>query len=141
MLGFFAKYLHSVGYKDYTGIDFSKQMIAHAKGLVPSFNFVCGDLRHPNIYGMFKSHKVFTCLEALEHITDDISVLQQIPSGSYIVGSVPTSDYISHVRFFKTEKSVTNRYNKIIEFKDIVTIQLNPKKLKNKIYIFSGIKK
>ncbi len=137
-VGFFAKYLNSVGYKDYTGIDFSKQMIAHAKTLVPNYNFVCGDLRHPDIYKLFKIHKIFTCLETLEHIIDDIPILKQIPSGSNIVGSVPSSDFASHVRFFKNENIVRNRYKNVIEFKDLITIKLNPKKPKNKIFIFSG---
>lgn len=138
-VGFFAKYLHSVGYDKYTGIDFSKQMISHAKTLIPSFKFVCGDLRHPNIYKMFKSHKQFTCLETLEHIIDDIPILKQIPSGSHIVVSVPSSDFTSHVRFFKNDQEVKDRYKKIIDFKEFVTIKLNPKKPKNKIYIFEGI--
>ena len=139
-IGYFAKLLYEKGYRKYTGIDFSSKVIEIAKKQVPNFDFICSNLLDKKLDKIYKNNEVFTILETLEHIEKDIKVLNRISKGSIIIISVPNKDYISHVRFFKCSSEVVKRYNDLIEFDTIKTIETNSKK-KSKIFILKGIRR
>ena len=59
------------------------------------------------------------CTEVLEHVVDDVSVLERIPKGKQVLATVPNFDYESHVRFFANVGEVRDRYGSLFEFLDI----------------------
>ena len=91
----------------YYGIDFSPKVIEQAKAINPSKVFIVSDLLNESLHKrLYKDKCVYVCLEALEHIREDMKVLEAIPSGSPVVISVPNRDFISHVRHFKNQNIV-----------------------------------
>jgi len=59
------------------------------------------------------------CTEVLEHIVDDVPVLERIPRGKHVLATVPDFDYVSHVRFFATAGEVRARYGFLFSSLDI----------------------
>jgi len=114
--GLFAEFLYKKGYKNYWGIDFSERCIELAKKRVPSYQFEAGNLYDDNIQERFLNYDVFISLETLEHLTNDLSIIKAIPKGKEIIFSVPNRNDIAHVRFFKSSKSVRQRYGLTINF-------------------------
>jgi len=132
-----SKYIDSNCYK---GFDFSEEAIKHAV----SHNVFVGDIYH--ISEIFTNKPVYVFCEVLEHV-DDLRVLGNIPSGSMIIGTVPSFADASHLRRF-TERILRNRYkdmlkidilerfnwhNRIWEYGGTIT--------KDHITLFTGIKK
>jgi len=77
-------------------------------------------------------------LETLEHINNDLDVLNKIPSNAVIIGSVPNINAKGHVRTFGGIHDVFNRYESIIEFDFLKELKMNPKQ-DSKITIFRGV--
>ncbi len=105
----------------YVGIDFSARLIEEARrytGL--DEEFVLDDLRRMEI----PSTDVYVCLEVLEHLDDDLALLQSLPHGATVICSVPSFDSASHVRIFPTVRSVRARYLPLLEMDEIDTIEL-----------------
>jgi 2-polyprenyl-3-methyl-5-hydroxy-6-metoxy-1,4-benzoquinol methylase len=100
-VGYFAKTLKELGYTKYTGIDFSPKIIKYCNDTIEGYDFLCLNLIDKKTREMFNDYKIFTCLETLEHIKDDIKILKSIPKGSKIFVSVPSRDFTSHVRFLR----------------------------------------
>lgn len=99
------------------GLDFSKVGINKTKEKCPESKlFVTEALRYED----YKNYEVFSMSEFLEHIDDDRGLLRKLPKGSQIIVSVPTFDWVSHVRFFPSEQSITDRYGDLL---DIVNIE------------------
>jgi len=67
-------------------------------------------------------YDIAICLEVLEHIYDDKSVIRNIKQGTKIIFSVPNFSGSGHVRWFRTEISLKNRYYKLINIKKIIRI-------------------
>ena len=114
--GLFAEFLYKKGYENYWGIDFSKTCVEWARKRVPSYQFKIGNLYDENIQKKFSDYDVFICLETLEHMTNDLAVINAIPKGKEIIFSVPNRDDIAHVRWFQNPQSVADRYSPIIDF-------------------------
>lgn len=116
--GCFASQLKRDGYKpgQYTGYDFSKVNIRIAREREPWWNFVLQDVTKPD----FKPEAdVYVMLEFLEHINDDLGVLEKIPSGKHVVLSVPSFDYEAHVRHFDSIDEVGKRYSRFINIQEV----------------------
>ncbi len=139
-VGYFAKLLFKRGYKQYTGIDFSPSMIKISKSHRLPYTFKKSSIISDSIWDLYKDYKLFTCLEVLEHINDDIKVLEGLPINSLFIFSVPNRDFHSHVRWFNTLEEVINRYNFWIDFTKTHIIETNPKK-RAKIFLCKGRKK
>jgi trans-aconitate methyltransferase len=135
-VGYFAKILTDVGFKMYIGVDFSEKVLDYARKHAPSYDFRCIDLYDEKIKTMFLSNKIFVMIETLEHIKDDMKVLNYLPSNATIIGSVPSALSETHVRAFKGISDVVQRYNKIIDFDFMKTIVMKPKN--HKVTIFRG---
>jgi len=135
--GLFAEFLYKKGYKNYWGIDFSKKCIELAKKRVPSYQFEVGNLYDDNIQKRFLNYDVFISLETLEHLSNDLTVIKAIPKGKEIIFSVPNKNDPAHVRFFKSSKSVIQRYSLTINF---IKSQTLPGVGKKKFFLVHGIK-
>jgi len=127
--GQFAEMLYEMDkFVDYYGIDFSKVAIKMAKeNDFDGFEFKRDDLRTCKI----PEADVYVACEVLEHIMDDLELLERLPKGKLIVGSVPVYDSAGHVRYFEDWKKVKERYEDLI---DIETIGM----FANIIYFFKG---
>lgn len=122
----------------YTGIDFSKEAlnIAEKRDLPRDFIFYNIDL---NIMDKLPGPErdVYICLETLEHIARDLHILEIIPAGKYFIGTVPNFPDPAHVRYFKDQSEVNDRYGKYFDdFK--VTPFIDEDKI---YYLITGIKK
>ena len=60
----------------------------------------------------------YVTLEVLEHIEDDLGLLERIPKNSFTIISVPSFDSASHLRHFPTEGSALERYCQVLDIDD-----------------------
>jgi len=136
--GFFAEFLYKKGYENYWGVDFSKKVVELAKERVPSYKFKVGNLCDKNIQKEFINHDVFIIIETLEHIKNDLSIIEAIPKGGNIILSVPNRNDRAHVRYFKSIEQVRNRYTSAIKFvKELIIPGVGTKKF----FLMYGIKR
>lgn len=119
--GQFADMLREFGVKSYRGLDFSEVAVARGVGLCPDYEFQVRDLRTltPSDFAGFD---IVSCLETLEHIQEDLSVLSSVPSGLPVVISVPRKDCESHVRFFPQKQHVLERYTPLLSGSSVFLI-------------------
>ncbi|MFA5599027.1 MAG: class I SAM-dependent methyltransferase [Phenylobacterium sp.] len=136
--GQFAKLLHKNGKNYVLGVDFSEVAIEKAKDNNPLLNFIVGDLHDNDAYDC--EYDVVLLFEVLEHIENDILVLNKIKKDKVVIFSVPSFDAESHVRFFADLKSVLERYRDYIDIIKHKTIKASSGK-KAKIFLVYGIKK
>ncbi len=137
-VGQFANMLFDYGFLNYKGIDYSQKAIDMAKQNNPNFSesFRCADAFTDNIFS--GNYEVAILFEIIEHIQDDIKVLERIKSGTKILFSVPNFLDPNHVRYFDNTEEIINRYGFLI---DILDIQVIPISNINKLYLATGIKK
>ena len=126
--GQLAEYLNDEGFDDYHGFDFSEKAIEVANERVDR-PFYVANAKCPAAYKI--GYNTVICLEVLEHIWEDISVLRNIREGTNIIFSVPNFDAESHVRWFNNERQIKSRYLKYVDLQDIVRI--------GNIFICSGV--
>jgi len=129
-----------MGYTDYLGLDFSENILNLARENTPECEYVLVNLYSSEAKDIISKHKIFTLIETLEHITDDIQIINSIPKGSIIIASVPSKMSAGHVRVFSGIADVVDRYGNIINFNFMKTISLTPRK-KFVVTIFRGVKK
>ena len=92
------------------GVDFSKTAIDMANKIVAA-NFYKADLYHVSTYNKHQYNTVI-CLEVLEHIENDLIVLDHINKGTTIILTVPNYDSLGHVRYFKNMEEIKTRFGK-----------------------------
>lgn len=108
-----------------TGVDFSPAAIAEARQYLLDLT----DEDQTTFYHRFRLQvsdlrtwtptyvpptTVFTCLEVLEHLVDDLDVISNIPEGHRLVFSVPSYLSASHVRCFPSIRSVYDRFHHLL---------------------------
>lgn len=76
--------------------------------------FSCGDLMSRATYG-FGDYSVAVLLEVLEHVEDDMFVLDNIPAGKRVIFSLPSFESESHVRHFPLIEMAEERYGRKIK--------------------------
>jgi SAM-dependent methyltransferase len=114
--GQFANVLWDRNIKDYLGIDFSEKAISIAKTMSPQA-FCVADIRS---YAIPNNFNTVIFMEVLEHITDDISVIEKVPLETNTIITLPRFDDPGHVRIFKTRDSIVNRYGSLIRIDEII---------------------
>ena len=114
--GRFARHIANLGYRDYIGIDFSEARVKLAQKYVPEFTFISGDLTKRETWQMLGQAGIFVALEFLEHIDKDLEILGNIPTGSFILFSVPNYDSAGHVRYFGSMAEVKARFASVVEW-------------------------
>lgn len=114
--GVLAEMLIATGVR-YEGFDISPVAIEKAQKRNPTGRFAVGDATDPSAYG--SRHNAIVCCEVLEHIDQDLAAIECWDSGSTCICSVPNFDYESHVRFFRSEQQVRQRYGDLIDIRRI----------------------
>jgi len=107
----------------YLGIDFSQRALAEARrGFSPGvckyegIAFRKQDLTRWKPSDELAGSTAFVCLELLEHLEDDLSLVQRIPPGFRLIFSVPNYPSEAHVRDFRTIGSIWGRYDSLVAF-------------------------
>lgn len=116
---------------EYKGFDFSDKRIEIAKKNNPRHKdkFYVGDAYDKKSYPYYYNIAIIT--EVLEH-TDDFKILNNIGKFVQVILSVPTFEDKAHLRIFKSQDEIINRYREYIKFKYII--------LENRIWICVGQK-
>lgn len=136
-VGYFAKILYGLGYLNYIGLDFSEDILKLAKKHMPHYDYVQANLHSQKAKEIMLNNSLFTMIETLEHISEDIEVIKSLPKQSTLIGSVPSSQSAGHVRVFSGPSAVVARYEKIIDFNFFKKMHLRPN-AKTTITIFKG---
>ena len=103
----------------YQGFDFSPVAVGKARARTGEFDlFSIGDATLENSYEG-RAYDSIICTEVLEHIEADRQTIGRWRSGTFVVCSVPNYDSQTHVRFFKTETDVKERYGDLIEIHEL----------------------
>lgn len=136
--GQFAQLAFGRNKKYVLGIDFSEEAIEMAKNRNPTHQekFIVGDLFSPDVMQLIRDIdcEVVVMAEFLEHVEDDLTVLSSIHNKHMII-SLPSYDSEGHVRCFKTEEEIRNRYSSNLEIKTITRFNLTPG---NKTFVVDG---
>jgi SAM-dependent methyltransferase len=117
--GQFTHYLYDEGYREYHGFDFSPKATKMAKRTVNQ-SFSKGDAMDANAYDC--DYGLVVALEVMEHVKDDLAVIENIKEGTPIVFSLPTFDDPAHARWFINPRQIIKRYYKYIDIKQIIRI-------------------
>jgi SAM-dependent methyltransferase len=117
--GQFAHYLYDEGFRSYHGFDYSNEAITIARRMIPG-SFSLGDALAKSSYDY--DYNVAIALEVMEHISDDMALLDNIDQGANVIFSLPTFDAPGHVRWIKKERDIVKRYYTRIEIRKIVPI-------------------
>lgn len=115
--GYFAKILHSRGYRHYLGVDFSESCINAARERVPEFEFMLGSIYSKKVQEKFAEYNTFVLIEVLEHLTRDIRLIRSLPHKKRVVLSVPNTGGRGHVRMFSKDEGLRRRYASVINFR------------------------
>ena len=98
--------------RDVKGIDFSTLAILfHARRMYPAIEFEIADIFKYDYTG----YELAILMEVLEHIDDDVGLIEKLPKGCTVYATVPFEKErmdITHVREYSIN-SVTERYGKI----------------------------
>ena len=114
--GQFGAMLQDNGYFHYLGIDFSPFAIRLAISNSTQ-NYKCVDIWK---YDFPDRYNTYILLECLEHIEDDLKLIDKIEKGKNIIATVPKFDGTSHVRHFQNKQQVIDRYGPSIDITEAV---------------------
>lgn len=120
--GAFAHMLHERGGIRYRGFDFSAAAVtrAVARFSYPELFFVADARETASYAGNFEA---IVCTEVLEHIDSDLDAVRCWPAGTYCIVSVPNFDADNHVRHFRSEQEVHDRYGSLVDIDRIVRVK------------------
>lgn len=134
--GQLAEFLVDQGVRRYVGFDFSRVAIdmARAKNL-PGARFEVDDARTSSLYEE-AAGAYLVCTEVLEHVEEDVTILDRIPPGTPCVCTVPSFPYESHVRHFETADAVRRRYGAHFDGFDVLALARPD--ADGRYYVFGG---
>ena len=122
----------------YCGIDFSGVAIAQARQRVPAFRFEQRELP----LGAFVDlppFDVVVCTEVLEHVEADREILAALPPGTPVLATVPNFDSFGHLRVFRDEASVRERYAPF--FEDGLSIEGHAMSATATLWLMRGVRR
>lgn len=96
----------------YCGMDFSEYAVEYCKDMYDEMEFYLSDAVVDEINPDFEA---YVCQEMLEHITQDVQVIEKIPKGKLLVFSLPRFDADGHVRWFPKSADVISRYEHLFK--------------------------
>ena len=106
----------------YVGFDFATAAVEKARRRTgrPA-QFFAANALSPESYA--RDYDTIVCTEMLEHVEQDLDVIAQWREGCKCVCSVPNFDIPDqHVRFFRAEDEVLNRYGQMIRIDRITRV-------------------
>lgn len=111
--GQLAELIISSGYNYIKGIDISSVAIELSRKRCPKYEdrFQCVSIED---YDHSDDYNTAIICEVLEHIAEDIAVIDSLKPGTQVVLTVPNYDSASHVRHFDGLLSVIRRYNRLL---------------------------
>ena len=112
--GQFAELVSDWDFTRYTGLDFSPEAIRMAQDRAPRFSFKIGDIRDPRTYEGI-AFDAIVCMEVLEHLHEDLRVIECFRSGARCLMTVPNFPWRSHVRHFESGEAVSARYGRFFQ--------------------------
>lgn len=114
-------------YGGYVGLDFSVSALSEAQRYLDQrrdmqklemvYELKQQDLRQWEPSPTRAGNCVYTCLETLEHLADDVGLIRRIPPGHRFIFSVPNYDSDAHLRTFRDVGALWKRYDKLLEFR------------------------
>jgi 2-polyprenyl-3-methyl-5-hydroxy-6-metoxy-1,4-benzoquinol methylase len=120
--GGFAHYLHDESDISYHGFDFSATAVEKARRRTGQPDlFYVGDATDSRAYHC--GYDTIVCTEVLEHVERDLDAISNWEPGARCVCSVPNFDSESHVRHFRSEREVVERYGAQIDVERITRIR------------------
>lgn len=133
--GRFAEQLRRIGHGPYRGLDFSPAAVAEAERYVAetdadtdwSRTFEVCDLRDWVPDEHRAGGTVYTCLETLEHLEDDVGLVRRLPAGHEFVFSVPNYGGEAHLRTFQDAGEAWHRYGHLLTFRAWVLLGEGPR--------------
>jgi len=106
----------------YRGFDFSPVAVSRSQARLGSpESFFVGDAKLAASYA--GDWDAIVCTEVLEHIDPDLEVVSRWRPGAYCVCSVPNFTADNHVRFFREEREIVERYGKLIDIERVHRIK------------------
>lgn len=135
--GRFAEQLRRRNHRRYTGLDFSPAALAECKAYVPLVehdndhhwraDFELCDLREWQPAVDRWPNTVYVCLETLEHLDDDRSLIHRVPVGHELIFSVPNFGGEAHLRVFPDASEARRRYGDLVEIFEWARIGTGPR--------------
>lgn len=113
--GFLAELLNSD--VAYVGYDFAPYAIHRARKRYAKrkdTTFMLKDV-HSFDGSEFSGVDAVVCCELLEHIDQDLALLEKVPVGTWIYLTVPNFDIAQHVRHFRNHNAVSSRYTAVMK--------------------------
>lgn len=109
-------------YAGYVGVDFAQSALAEAERYltevgVQHLDFINADLREWTPSPTRAGNCVYTCLETLEHLEDDVDLIRRVPPGHRLILSVPNYDSEAHIRTFRNVSDLWERYGHLLTFR------------------------
>ena len=98
----------------YVGLDFSRIAIANAQQRCPNYLFEKRELPMSGFDGL-PCFDTVVCTEVLEHVENDHEILAALPVGTTMVATVPNFDSFGHIRIFRNEDQVRERYGRLFD--------------------------
>jgi trans-aconitate methyltransferase len=119
--GRFARILLDTGHDGgYIGLDFAPRLVEQAREHCPDGSFLLADLRDSPI----PAADVYVALEVLEHLEDDLVLLDSLPHAALMVLSVPSFESASHLRCFPRPGDASRRYEDLLFIETATTVPL-----------------
>jgi SAM-dependent methyltransferase len=136
--GQLASFLIDEGIDDYRGIDFSPAAIEQAVSKeLPRAKFEVADALTSEIYKQY-SYDVLICTEVLEHVEADLDIVARFAPEKRTLCTVPNFPYTSHVRHFRNEAEVAERYGEFFQGFSVRTFR-RPDSPNGKYFLFEGV--
>lgn len=127
----------------YVGLDWSRVAIETAEAAPRTSS---GEFHLVNVQqdrARFKDdYDVITFIEFLEHIPDDLEILEDVPLGRTVILTVPDYPGKEHFRFFSDLDQATRRYQSLLTVTHRMTLSgKNPQGRSVKMFILKGTRR
>lgn len=119
---------------DYAGVDFSAVAVSRARQRCPQYLFEKRELPIAE-FASLPPFDAVVCTEVLEHVERDREILAALPAETFVVASVPNFDSFGHVRYFRSEAEVRERYGPLLKDLQILGIELSAQ---NTLWLLQG---